>query len=414
MSNSTSTTQTTDGGYSTDEYGNPSKVYTSGSLPIRGAELFNVTFGDIPTGIKEQLNDSILSCSVNYGMDQVTEITLKIIDRDYRAAKGERGSPESFAAANYFNIGRDVTYLSKTIAESQFDDVEKVAGIKLVNLLMEVADISVDQEQSVSPIWTVKCRPKRVQQMKRDKKPGVITGTGTAFVKAACDKYGLKLVAEQTTKKQKITQASGENEADSLWDVIQNLAQQAKFKCFEVDNVLYFASMKWLMYKWGPDAITYVAQIKNPKTDKLEDKRVTRRYIPLVPGDIGRDYQTQKMPQMSRSDQDVMEGQGSAIVERTNGVGIRPGMTVFVGDIPTFTGYYLVTSVDFEERSPNGVGIQFQTPERKPKEKLYLPVGPKYPGTGDAIGPDVLVPYITRGETLPVDTGKKQRPDIPA
>jgi hypothetical protein len=108
-----------------------------------------------------------------------------------------------------------------------------------------------------------------------------------------------------------------------------------------------------------------------------------------------------------------MEAQGSAMVERTNGVGIRPGMTVFVGGIPTFVGYYLVTSVEFEERSPNPVGIQFQTPERKPKEKIYLPVGPMYPNTDDPVGPDVLVPFISRGQTLPVDTGKRRRPIIP-
>lgn len=391
-------------------FGGKQTTFTSGSLPVRGAEMFNVTFGDIATNIKEKLNDSILSCTVNYGMDLVTEVTLKIIDRDYRASVGERKAVESFAAGNYFNIGRDVTYLSKTVAKSEFDDSSNVSGITFTSLLMEVAEVSVDQEQSVSPIWTIKCRPKRIQQMKRDKKPDVIQGNGTAYVAAACKKYGLKLVAEQTTKSKKITKASGDNEADSVWDVIQNLAQQAKFKCFEVDNVLYFASMKWLMYKWGPDAITYIAKVRDEKTGNQVDKRVTRRYIPLVPGEVGKDYRTQKMPSMNRSDNSVMEAQGSATIERTNGVGIRPGMTVFVGGIPTFVGYYLVTSVEFEERSPNPVGIQFQTPERKPQEKLYLPVGPMYPNTGDPVGPDVLIPYISRGETMPIDTGRTARP----
>jgi hypothetical protein len=394
-------------------YGGQPTAFTQGELPIRGTEMFNVTFGDIPTRIKEQLNDSIISCTVNYGMDLVTEITVKVIDRDYRASLGKKQDVESFAAGNYFNIGRDVTYLSRTIAKSEFDDQSKVAGINLTHLLMEVAETSCDAEQGISPIWTIKCRPKRVQQMKRDKKPEVIEGNGTAYVAAACKKYGLKLVAEQTSKSKKITKASGENEADSVWDVIQNLAQQAKFKCFEVDNVLYFASMKWLMYKWGPDALTYIASVKDKETGNSTDRRVTRRYIPLVPGEVGRDYQTQKLPAMSRSDNSIMEAQGSAMVERTNGVGIRPGMTVFVGGIPTFVGYYLVTSVEFEERSPNPVGIQFQTPERKPKEKIYLPVGPMYPNTDDPVGPDVLVPFISRGQTLPVDTGKRRRPVIP-
>jgi len=68
-------------------------------LPSRGFEKFNVTFGDIATNIKETLNDSILSCTVDYSIDQVTEITLRIIDRDYVKSKGSR----SFASGNYFN-----------------------------------------------------------------------------------------------------------------------------------------------------------------------------------------------------------------------------------------------------------------------------------------------------------------------
>ena len=48
------------------------------SMPPRGVEKFQVTFGDIPSGIAEIMNDSILSCQVNYSMDMVTEITLNI------------------------------------------------------------------------------------------------------------------------------------------------------------------------------------------------------------------------------------------------------------------------------------------------------------------------------------------------
>ena len=384
-------------------------LLTNLSLPTRGVEKFNVTFGDIPSNIKENLNDSILSCQVNYSMDMATEITLQIIDRDYTRV----GAELSFASGNYFNIARDVTYLTKTIATIEFEDLTKTASVGLKNVLMEVADISVSQEQAVSPIWTIKCRPKAVQQMKRDKKPEVITGSGTNYVRAACKKYGLKCVAEETTKSKQITKASGDNEADSVWDVIQNLAQQAKFKCFEADGTLYFASMKWLMYKWGPDAISYRATFKNTsKTPVTEETRaVTRRYIPLIPGDLGKAYELQQLPTMNKSDNAVMEATGSANIDRTNGIGIRPGMTVFVGGIPTFVGYYLVTSVSFEERSPNPVAIQFQTPERRPKEKIVgLEVGPIFPQTNDPIGPDVLIPYLSRRSTGPVDTGTRSRP----
>lgn len=386
------------------------------SLPIRGIEKFNVTFGDIPTRIKENLNDSILSCQVNYSMDMATEITLQIIDRDYTRTNFDtrENGHLSFASGNYFNIGRDVTYMTKTVTSSVFDDINKVASLDLKTVLMEVADISVSQEQAVSPIWTIKCRPKAVQQMKRDKQPGVIQGNGTAFVRAACKKYGLICIAEETSKSKKITKASGDNEASSTWDVLKDLAQQAKFKLFECDGTLFFASMKWLMYQWGPDAISYSAQVKNKKTQLWESKIVTRRYVPLIPGELGRAYEMQRLPAMNKSDNAVMEATGSVDIDRTNGVGVRPGMTVFVSGIPTFVGYYLVTAVNFEERSPNPVGINFETPERRPKEKLIgIDVGPLYPKTDDPVGPDVLIPYFKHSETGAVNTGTSRRPIIP-
>lgn len=381
--------------------------------PVRGVEKFQVTFGDIPSGIAEIMNSSILSCQVDYGMDKVTELTLKIIDRDYGNSAESPNVNTSFAAANYFNIGRDVTYVTRTILSSEFVESSQQAKIELVKLLMEVAEISVAQEQSISPIWTIRCRTKAVQQMKRDKKPDSIKGNGTDYVATAAKKFGLNFIGEKTDKSKTINKASGDNEADSVWTVIQNLAQQAKFKCFEVDGTLYFGSMKWLMYKWGSDAIVYNAMVKDPKTGREVKKKMTRRYVPLVPGEVGREFRTQNLPNMSKSDNSPMEAQGSATIDRTNGVSLRPGMTVFVGGIPTFVGYYLITSVNFEERSPNPVGINFQTPERKPKEKIIdLPVGPMFPNTGDPAGPDVIVPYVRYRQTTPQNTGSRRRPPV--
>ena len=74
-------------------------------------------------------------------MDMATEITLQIIDRDYRRTTGAVEGSLSFASANYFNIGRDVTYLTKTIASTVFDDTAKLASVDLKTILMEVADV---------------------------------------------------------------------------------------------------------------------------------------------------------------------------------------------------------------------------------------------------------------------------------
>lgn len=110
---------------------------------------------------------------------------------------------------------------------------------------------------------------------------------------------------------------------------------------------------------------------------------------------------------MHKGDNDPLEANGSANIARASGVVLRPGMTVFVGGIPTFVGYYLITAVDYEELSPDPVSITFATPERDPKVKITgLQVGAMYPQTGDPAGPDVLMPYLLgRSGKLVTETG---------
>lgn len=354
---------------------------------LHPSQSLRVQIGDLPSLVMREINSSILSCSTSYGMDKVTEISMQIHDPEFK-----------FGSNNYFNIGRDVLYTTKTIRNIDTTRSDGVAAIDQIQLKMEIAEISVDQGDGLNPIWTVNCRTKAIQQMKRDKEPGTIVGDSTDYVRAAARKYGLEFIGEATDKKKQITKATGDNEADSVWDVISNLAGQAKFKVFEADGVLYFASMKWLLHKWGSHLISYDVEEKNRNTGKTSNVTVTKRFIPLVSTPEGKLFELMKIPSISKSDNSPMEAQGQAVISRTNGVAIRPGMTVYVGGIPTMEGYYLVTAVDFDELSPDPVGISFATPERRPKEKpVRFPVGPRFPATDDGVGPDVLIHYIKTG-----------------
>ena len=238
--------------------------------------------------------------------------------------------------------------------------------------------------------------------MKRDKNPRAISSSsGTAFVREAAKKYGLDFVGEETSKSIKINKASGKSAADSLWNVLDNLANDAKFKLFEADGTLYFASMKWLLHKWGTRSIGVTVEKKNTTTGNIEKKDIVRRFIPLVPGKLGKDFELMSLPEMHKSDNDPMDADGSATIARMNGTSLRPGMTVFVDGIPSFVGYYLINSVDYEELSPNPVSISFLTPEKDPKDIVQLPVGPRFAATGDMIGPGILIPFIEEGITQP-------------
>ena len=69
------------------------------------------------------------------------------------------------------------------------------------------------------------------------------------------------------------------------------------------------------------------------------------------------------------------------MVERTNGVRLRPGMTVNVGEIPWFTDDFLITEVDYGELVADPVQVRFATPPRQEKKIKQIAVGQIYPGS---------------------------------
>ena len=68
-------------------------------------------------------------------------------------------------------------------------------------------------------------------------------------------------------------------------------------------------------------------------------------------------------PSFRRSDNDPLEGDGSALVRKPNGQLLRPGFTALVGPKPTnMRGGYLITEVSFSELTPDPVQVTYRTP----------------------------------------------------
>jgi len=222
--------------------------------------------------------------------------------------------------------------------------------------------------------------------MKRDRTPSKITGTGTEFVKRAALKYGLKFWGQQTSKKQNITKAGGDKQAESLWEVIGKLAGDAKFVVFEVDGYLIFASEKYILHKWGADTEERIVTDKKTKKKRIE----TWKYIPLqyptvTKGTPGYFFPLQ-WPTINLSDNDPFYGDGTMLLDRTNATQIRPGMTAYIGDVPNLNGYYLIESVSFTDRTPDPVTVRFRKPARGEKEfPPTLRIGGTFVQTGDSI-----------------------------
>lgn len=360
------------------QYSYPDVSAYSGNVPNSAGKI---SIGSLSDGIMTNIDHSIISVSVDYSMNEASQLGFEVIETmnmDFsKIADAEKTYPRvlEFAENNYFQIGRDVIYETTTLNEI---GITNSAGTNLVKQkqLFEIASLTFAQGPGGSPVWQVKCFTKAIQQMKRDRSPGTVKGTGSTFVKNAAIKYGLKPFVEETSKKQTVTKATGDKQADSLWNVLDRLAQDAKFVLYEVDGFLVFCSEKYLLHKWGIDSGDTV-RFWHKKEKQFKSKPT--KYIPLQYPAVGKGtpgyFFAMSYPTINVSTNDPRYGDGSITVDRQNGTQIRPGMTAYVGDVPGLNGYYLIDSVSFTDRTPDPVSVNFRKPTLEPKEEKQLPVG---------------------------------------
>lgn len=324
------------------------------------------------------IDHSIIRVSIDYSMTMASELRFTVIDFNNEMTK-----------KNYFVIGRDVVYTTQTACPvDSFDGVESVStGINYINLLFEIAEVSISQGPGNTPQVEVTCYSKAVQQMKRDRKPGEIKGSGSEYVKRAARKYGLRCFAEKSSQKVTINKASGDEQAESLWDVLSGIASEAKFVLFEADGILFFASQKFLLNKWGSNAVSVEQKGKKGKPSKF----VTEKSIPIVnwkdswtvnQGSVYSStvtapaFELIEYPTFTTSANDPLDVTGSFSIARENGSKFRPGMTIeLIGFPGEIDDKYLVDSVAFEDKVPDPVQISFRKPEKKPKDIKDIPIG---------------------------------------
>lgn len=380
---------------------------TNGSTIYKGPytrKLFVASLPNLSSGKLFDISDYVTQVSVNYTMNEASEISFDIVDQGLE-----------MSAKNYFILGRDVIYETQTLGS-----VNSYTGeIRLVRQLFEIAEVNVSQGNGGSVTYSVKCWTKAIQQMKRDKKPGNIKGNGSAFIKAAALKYGLQFYCEETTKKKTINKAGGSKQADSVWEVMKNLAADAKFVLFEVDGVLVFASEKFLLKKWGTDFKYDITTTTDPKTKQKRQKKKPNRFIPLQFPNSGSKYvgtpgyfSLLNYPSIHKSANDPYAMDGSCSVERISGTQIRPGMTAYVGTVPNMSGYCLVESVSFNEMVPDPVAVSFRTltrDEEKDTIKL-LPIGKTYQQTSIVGDPILTTKQAAKLKTgIPVTNQKTDK-----
>lgn len=387
---------------------------------------FVISWADISDENLYSIAESLVSINVSYSMDLCPQISIQLFDPEFRMLK-----------SNYFAIGQNLIFKSSTpaiydnfgisspnnpsqILQDHPSDVSFTVDdryVGWVTQVYEVASVSVSPGSGASPSITVEARTKAIQQMKRDKSPSNIKGEGHVYVSQAAQQYQLESFVQQTSKSKQISKGGTDKQADSLWDVLNSLASSAKFSLFEANGTLFFASNQYIFGLWGPEYISN-ASVFNPQTNVFDTKPMNFWYVnwpaipqdwfptitkagffesynATVPGtlpgspmwrfdDKGDIYTNVKYPQaliplamptFRRSDNDIYQVEGSLSLDRSNGIFLRPGMTIYVDGIPTFNDFYLITDVSYSHMSTDPVQITFKKPEREAKYITQIPVG---------------------------------------
>ena len=348
-------------------------MFTSTSLQI----------GDLTSKQMSAIASNLLTLNVSYTMDMASQLSFTVIDPGFEMASN-----------NYFIIGRDVVYETSSVSKIGIANSPDKTGTPIINRqrhLYEIASVSVQQQGSASPQWSVEAMPKAVQQMKRDKKPSAIGGSGYAFVQKAANLYGLNFVGEKSAKIKSASKNSGDGQQDSVWTVIKSIADNSQYVLFVADGTLYFGTHEWLMYKWGTEKIEGKIKLKNGQPiigkNKIPEFNKDKFFIPMEYAPTNpannRKFEVLSLPSLRDSGNDPLEGSGNLLVSRDNGVQLRPGMTIRINNVPTMSSFYLITGVSFSEQTTDPVSVEFRTPERlkvngKEPKIPQLPVGKKF------------------------------------
>lgn len=268
------------------------------------------------------ITDSVTSISFNYTLDAGTELSLGLADQGRRMLLN-----------SYFRMGQLFFY---------------------GNAPYQLASIDISQGEGDTANVTLQMLDYKFQQLKQDFTPQAFrAANGFLYAELVARQYNLKFVGKNVKGKQQTIKVKTKNNRESVWDVLQRSAADNQYMCFIADNTLFFAPPKDLLGRWGIDTIQY--------QPKGETKPRPFRYVPLVyptPDSEKRFFLTE-IPRLRRSIDSRKEAEGSATILGPAARNLRAGMTVMLYGMEQFNQAYLITSVDYDERSTEPVSINF-------------------------------------------------------
>lgn len=210
-----------------------------------------------------------------------------------------------------------------------------------------------------------------IHDMKNERGAKVVSNSSpTEYAFAAAKKYGLSFIGQTSYRRVQIArgeQKPGTNElGESEWDVLQRLASEIGFVCFESYNTLFFVKPTYLAY--DKPLLTKTHKVVYPTPLKYLANRPDLAALFLTP---------LRVPQISITSNDKLKEvkQGSITLRWESGTKVRPGEKITLEGLSGFDGTYLIDHVPIaiDGHSQIEVGVVSPTdPDPSQKEEFSL------------------------------------------
>lgn len=195
------------------------KIPINGTVDSKTWETIRYLGASTLAGATDNIKDKVLSMEVSLSLDSVSQISFEVSDPGLEMAKN-----------NYWNLRRVV---------------------KFQEMVFEISSVEFRQGSAGESV-RIEARNRACQLLKRNKTPSVFKGgNATVYASEQARSVGLKFFGENSTEQKNISQAGGDQNNESVWDVLKRAAGQNQFVMFETDGRLFFTSMQFLLGKFA-------------------------------------------------------------------------------------------------------------------------------------------------------------------
>lgn len=274
-------------------------------------QLGDLKVAEVGTEREVEITQAVTDFRVELSSRQPSSIMFKVYDPNFK-----------MFYSNYFQVRRELSY----------------GGNKY-----EIAAATIQRNPMAPDTVDIRAGSRAIQKMRRDK--GAFTWnaiTAAEFAKQKAEEFGMEMFIQQSTEVDSITRMQSDTRDESTWDVLQRLASDLEYQCFEAYNVLYFSSEDYLLERQPHITVNIGSGSKAAQPEEA--------WYPYA-------FTVQT------NDDDWAGSSLTVKVHRENGLGLRPGMGIVLENAGTFGNNrkHLVTDIKWPVGTHEPVTVSART-----------------------------------------------------